>query len=63
MFKKRAHTQPARMAGTPEEEACLEPDRLSAYEPPELHRLGTVYELTRGSSSHGKSDANSQYYW
>lgn len=62
MFKKRAHAQPVRMAGNLEAPS-FEPDRLSAYEPPELHRLGTVYELTRGSSSHGKSDANSQYYW
>ncbi|MFI6299713.1 lasso RiPP family leader peptide-containing protein [Nonomuraea sp. NPDC050790] len=35
----------------------------AAYEPPLLIRLGRVGDLTLGSSSSGKSDANSQYYW
>jgi hypothetical protein len=33
------------------------------YEPPELVDIGHFRELTKGSSSSGSSDANSQYYW
>jgi hypothetical protein len=33
------------------------------YEPPGITDMGHVRELTRGSSSSGKADANSQYYW
>lgn len=33
------------------------------YEPPQLRVIGSVRDLTTGSSSSGKKDANSQYYW
>ena len=33
------------------------------YEPPRLLVIGSVHSLTTGSSSSGKKDANSQYYW
>jgi hypothetical protein len=34
-----------------------------AYSRPRLFHVGSVVEATRGSSSSGTSDANSQYYW
>ncbi|MBR7832955.1 hypothetical protein KDL01_06760 [Actinospica durhamensis] len=34
-----------------------------AYCRPRLFHVGSVVEATRGSSSSGTSDANSQYYW
>jgi hypothetical protein len=34
-----------------------------AYEPPGISLVGHVRDLVKGSSSSGKSDANSQYYW
>ena len=33
------------------------------YEPPSLIDIGHFRELTKGSSSSGSADANSQYYW
>lgn len=33
------------------------------YEPPRITVIGNVRDLTGGSASNGKSDANSQYYW
>jgi hypothetical protein len=33
------------------------------YEPPRITVIGNVRDLTGGSASSGKSDANSQYYW
>lgn len=33
------------------------------YDSPLLIELGNVRALTLGSSSSGKADANSQYYW
>lgn len=33
------------------------------YERPAIHVVGTVRDLTGGSSSSGRKDANSQYYW
>lgn len=33
------------------------------YEPPRLIVIGSIHALTTGSSSSGKKDANSQYYW
>lgn len=33
------------------------------YEPPRITVIGYVRDLTGGSASNGKSDANSQYYW
>ena len=38
-------------------------DGLATYEPPRLMVIGTVRDLTTGSSSSGNKDANSQYYW
>ena len=35
----------------------------SEYEKPRMFKIGSVHEVTRGSSSSGSSDANSQYYW
>jgi hypothetical protein len=60
VFKKRIRPRPtaAEQHGT-----APDPGGGPAYEPPALFRVGTVYELTRGSSASGKSDANSQYYW
>jgi len=37
--------------------------QLRRYEPPKMRVLGSVRVLTTGSSSSGKKDANSQYYW
>lgn len=34
-----------------------------SYVKPRLFRVGAVKAVTRGSSSSGTSDANSQYYW
>lgn len=56
---------------------CLEPvarmtsegevgDRCAGfegYEVPQLTVIGDVRDLTTGSSSSGKKDANSNYYW
>jgi hypothetical protein len=39
---------------------CEGPGR---YEPPRIMVIGNVRDLTTGSSSSGKKDANSQYYW
>lgn len=33
------------------------------FEPPRIMLIGSVCELTTGSSSSGNKDANSQYYW
>jgi hypothetical protein len=33
------------------------------YEPPRIMVIGSVRDLTTGSSSSGNKDANSQYYW
>ncbi|MET9554473.1 lasso RiPP family leader peptide-containing protein [Streptomyces sp. NPDC006645] len=33
------------------------------YEPPVLVDLGSVRDVTLGSSTSGTADANSQYYW
>lgn len=33
------------------------------YERPAIHVVGRVRDLTGGSSSSGRKDANSQYYW
>lgn len=33
------------------------------YERPAIHVIGRVRDLTGGSSSSGRKDANSQYYW
>lgn len=33
------------------------------YEPPQVVVIGTIRDLTSGSSSSGRTDANSQYYW
>ncbi|SRR6266567_6880876 len=35
----------------------------SYYERPKVYEIGKVRETTGGSSSSGKRDANSQYYW
>ena len=34
-----------------------------SYEPPRISVLGSIRNLSTGSSSSGKSDANSQFYW
>ena len=34
-----------------------------SYEPPRIMVVGRIRNLSTGSSSSGKSDANSQYYW
>jgi hypothetical protein len=39
------------------------PGSASGYEPPRITVIGNVRDLTGGSASSGKSDANSQYYW
>ena len=40
------------------------PRRLAkGYEPPRIIVIGNVRDLTMGSASSGRSDANSQYYW
>ena len=49
--------------GDRKEASPTSPADREGYEPPRLFRVGTVFELTRGSSSSGTSDANSQYYW
>jgi hypothetical protein len=46
---------------TGEASESTEPE--DTYEPPQLIPLGHVREVTLGSSSGGKADANSQYYW
>ncbi|TFI27378.1 lasso RiPP family leader peptide-containing protein [Streptomyces sp. 4R-3d] len=33
------------------------------YEPPVVVGLGSVRDVTLGSSTSGTADANSQYYW
>ncbi|WP_405791663.1 lasso RiPP family leader peptide-containing protein [Streptomyces sp. NBC_01506] len=33
------------------------------YEPPVVVDLGSVRDVTLGSSTSGTADANSQYYW
>ncbi|MGH3280308.1 MAG: lasso RiPP family leader peptide-containing protein [Trebonia sp.] len=33
------------------------------YEPPRIMVVGSVRDLTAGSTSSGNKDANSQYYW
>ncbi|WP_354609100.1 lasso RiPP family leader peptide-containing protein [Streptomyces panacea] len=33
------------------------------YEPPVIVDLGSVRDVTLGSSTSGTADANSQYYW
>lgn len=33
------------------------------YEPPVVIDLGSVRDVTLGSSTSGTADANSQYYW
>lgn len=38
-------------------------ERASGYDPPRVTVIGYVRDLTGGSASSGKSDANSQYYW
>jgi len=43
----------------PEDDVSL----VEEYEPPCVVDVGHVRELTGGSSSSGKADANSQYYW
>jgi hypothetical protein len=34
-----------------------------SYVPPKIMVVGRIRNLSTGSSSSGKSDANSQYYW
>ena len=46
-------------------EAAVGPDDVDDmfYEPPVLVDLGSVRDVTLGSSTSGTADANSQYYW
>jgi hypothetical protein len=37
--------------------------RTNDYESPRVIIIGNVRDLTAGSASSGKQDANSQYYW
>lgn len=60
MFRKRETTVQAK---TGQSAAPPSPIGQPGYERPQVIRIGSVYELTRGSSSSGNSDANSQYYW
>jgi hypothetical protein len=65
-------SSPGRNAGgvpnvLPEGESADLPTGLAAggtsYERPRLFRLGSVIAVTKGSSSSGSHDANSQFYW
>ncbi|MGA4544313.1 lasso RiPP family leader peptide-containing protein [Uniformispora flossi] len=38
-------------------------ESAAAYTPPLFVEIGHVRDLTKGSSSSGKADANSQYYY
>jgi hypothetical protein len=40
-----------------------EADGAGSYDPPRVLVLGSVRDLTTGSSASGNKDANSQYYW
>jgi hypothetical protein len=51
--------------GGPADRSAIE-GSVSAAPPharPRLFYIGSVVDATRGSSSSGNSDANSQYYW
>ena len=39
------------------------PESADAYEPPQIIVIGNVRDITAGSASSGRRDANSQYYW
>jgi hypothetical protein len=43
--------------------AVVEPGDAMPYEPPRVLVIGDIREITGGSASNGKKDANSQYYW
>jgi hypothetical protein len=47
----------------PDWRAVGEQDAAMPYEPPRVLVIGKVQDLTGGSASSGKKDANSQYYW
>ena len=53
-----AHGGPAARSGIETFERSAD-----GYEPPRITVIGNVRDLTGGSASSGKSDANSQYYW
>jgi hypothetical protein len=44
-------------------EGTSTPVAARTYERPQVFMIGSVRELTRGSSASGSADANSQYYW
>lgn len=58
--RSRADTASREVAGTELERYG---EAGGGYEPPQLVVIGNVRDLTTGSSSSGKKDANSQYYW
>ncbi|MFB8353273.1 lasso RiPP family leader peptide-containing protein [Streptomyces niveus] len=58
---QRVHEYSA--GGSPE--PAVGPDDVGdlLYEPPVIVDLGSVRDVTLGSSTSGTADANSQYYW
>ncbi|MFG2177029.1 lasso RiPP family leader peptide-containing protein [Streptomyces niveus] len=57
----RGHEYP--LGGSAEAAVVLDDVDDMFYEPPVVVDLGSVRELTLGSSTSGTADANSQYYW
>lgn len=51
------------VGGSAETAAALDDVDDLVYEPPVVVDLGSVRDVTLGSSTSGTADANSQYYW
>ncbi|MFC8828207.1 lasso RiPP family leader peptide-containing protein [Streptomyces sp. NPDC057137] len=58
---QRGHEYPA--DGSTEPVVRLDDVEDMFYEPPVVVDLGSVRDVTLGSSTSGTADANSQYYW
>lgn len=58
---QRGHEFP--LGGSAEAAVSLDDVDDMFYEPPVVVDLGSVRDVTLGSSTSGTADANSQYYW
>ena len=59
----RAHADGVAQSAGEEARDAHQEQPVQEYEPPAVMVLGSVLDLTAGSTASGHADANSQYYW